>query len=192
LPSEVPHFDFDTITNVVLHIRYTAREVGNVHRTAAVSNLQSLISKAQTVGSTCLFSIRHEFPSQRAKFQSTAPKVGAGAELQLVLVPEPYPFWSQVVVAGLAPKPVKISRVQFYAEMLSSDKTVTVNLNDKADMTGNADILVRNPLMGNLLNGSLNKIALPAAITDATPPPLTLYLDNNFMEDLWMTITWGY
>jgi len=34
-------------------------------------------------------------------------------------------------------------------------------------MTGNTDILARNPLMGNLLNGSLNKISPPAAITDA-------------------------
>lgn len=192
LPSDVPQFDFDTITDVVLHIRYTAREGGNVQRAAAVSNLQSLISKAQTVGSTCLFSIRHEFPSQWAKFQSAPPKVSAGAELQLALVPELYPFWSQAVVAGLAPKPVKISGVQFYAEMLTSDKTATVNLNDKADMTGNADSLVRNSLMGNLLNGSLNKIALPAAITDATHSPLTLYFDDNSMEDLWMAITWGY
>jgi len=48
-----------------------------------------------------------------------------GAQLQLVLIPELYPFWSQAIVAGLAPKPVTISGVQFYAEMLSSDKTAS-------------------------------------------------------------------
>jgi hypothetical protein len=41
------------------------------------------------------------------------------------------------------------------------------------------------------LDGSLNKIALPAAVTDATHPVLTLYLDNNSMEDLWVAQTWG-
>jgi hypothetical protein len=45
--------------------------------------------------------------------------------------------------------------------------------------------------MGNLLVGSLSKIALLAAISDATHPPLTLYFDDNSMEDLWMAITWG-
>jgi hypothetical protein len=34
-------------------------------------------------------------------------------------------------------------------------------------------------------------VPLPAAITDATSPPLTLFFDNNTMEDLWMAITWG-
>jgi hypothetical protein len=54
------------------------------------------------------------------------------------------------------------------------------------------DLLVKNPLMGNLLMGSLTKnVPLPAAITDATSPPLTLFFDNNTMQDLWMAITWG-
>jgi hypothetical protein len=48
-----------------------------------------------------------------------------------------------------------------------------------------------NPVLNNLLVGSLNKIALPAAITDATHPPLTIYFDNNSMEDLGLAITWG-
>jgi hypothetical protein len=58
-------------------------------------------------------------------------------------------------------------------------------------MSGNKDDLVKNPLLGNLLTGGLNKITLPAAVTDATHPPLTLYFDNNSMEDLWLAITWG-
>ena len=65
----MPQFDFDTITDAVLHIRYTAREGGDILKAAAVGNLQTLINKAETVGSTCLFSVRHDFPSQWAKFQ---------------------------------------------------------------------------------------------------------------------------
>jgi len=189
LPADVPQFDFDTITDVVLHIRYTAREGGAPQKAAAVANLQSLISKAQTVGSVCLFSVRHEFPSQWAKFQYSAAT--PSAELQLTLVPELYPFWSQAVVAGKVPKPVKLLGVEFLAQMLPTNKASTVNINDKADLSGNADALTKNPAMGNLLAGSLNKIALPAAVTDGTHPPLTLYFDDNSMEDLWMAITWG-
>jgi hypothetical protein len=192
LPSDVPQFDFDTITDVVLHVRYTAREGGDALKAAAIGNLQTLIQKAQTVGSVCLFSIRHEFPTPWAKFQSVA--IGGAtpaAELQLTLIPELYPFWAQAVVAGSPAKPVKVNALEFFAEMPSGSTVSKVSLNDKADNTGKSDTLAKNPLLGNLLAGSLSKIALPAAITDATHPPLTLYFDNNSMEDLWLAITWG-
>ncbi|MGC2745755.1 MAG: insecticidal toxin protein [Candidatus Angelobacter sp.] len=189
LPSAVRQFDFDTITDAVLHIRYSAREGGDVQKSPAVSNLQTLIAKSQTVGSVRLLSVRHEFPTQWAKFQSIPP--APTAKLQLSLVPELDPFWSQAILAGKAPKPVKITGIEFFAQMLPADKKATVNLNDKADQTGNADILAKNPTMGNLVTGSLTKIPLPAAITDSTHPPLTLYFDDNSMEDLWIAITWG-
>jgi hypothetical protein len=187
LPSDVRQFDFDTITDMVLHVRYTAREGGEVLKTAAVQNLRRLINKAQTVGSVCLFSIRHEFPSDWAKFQSVSIE-GATltAELSLTLLPELYPFWAQGIV-GSAP----LKGVEFFAEMLSTDKSVTVQLYDKSDKSGKNDTLNQNPLLGNLLSGNLAQIARPAAVTDAAHPPLTLYFDNNTMEDLWLAITWG-
>lgn len=189
LPSDVRQLDFDTLTNSVLHIRYTAREGGDVLKAGAVSQLKDQIKKAQTVGSVCLFSIRHEFPSQWAKFQSVT--IGGPiltAELQLALVAEMYPFWAQEIVGSGA-----LKAVEFFAEIETLDKTGNIAIYDKADQSGTKkDVLVRNPLMGNLLMGSLTKNKpLPAAITDAKNPPLTLYFDNNTMKDLWMAITWG-
>lgn len=187
LPSGVRQFDFDTITDVVMHVRYTAREGGNALKAAATQNLQNLINKAQTVGSVCLFSVRHDFPTQWAKFQSTT--IGGTtptAELSLTLVPELYPFWAQGI-AGSSP----VKAVEFFAEMAPTDKTTTVTLYTKADKTGSSDSMARNPLLGNLLSGSLSKIGLPAAVTDTTHPALTLYFDNNSMEDLWLALTWG-
>jgi hypothetical protein len=186
LPSDVPQFDFGTISDVVLHVRYTAREGGDLLKASAISNLQALIKKAQTVASVRLFSVRHEFPSQWAKFRSVTPQPNLGAELQLTLAPELYPFWSQGIVGG---GPLKA--VEFFARMPRAAAAATVSMSDKADMSGDKDNLVKNPLLGNLLTGGLNKITLPAAVTDATHPPLTLYFDNNSMEDLWLAITWG-
>ena len=187
LPSDVRQFDFDTITDLILHVRYTAREGGELLKSAAVQNLQAKINKAQTVGSVCLFSVRHDFPSAWAKFQSVV--IGAAtptAELLLTLTDELYPFWADAIV-GSAP----VKAVQFFAEMLSSDRTTTVNLNDKADQSGHPDTLTRDPSMGGLLSGALTKIPLPAAVTDNTHPPLTVYFDDNSMADLWIAITWG-
>jgi hypothetical protein len=192
LQSDVPQIDLTTITDVVLHVRYTAREGGEALEAAALANLQALIKKAQTVGSVCLFSVRHEFPSQWAKMQSAVIAAATPtAELQLTLIPELYPFWSQAVVDGSPARPMTVEAVEFFAQMPPGGATTTVNLNDKADKSGNNDVLVKNPALGNFFSGSLTKIALPAAVTDATHPPLTLYLDNNSMTDLWMAITWG-
>jgi len=84
LPAEVRQFDFDTITDVILYVRYTAREGGDVLKAVAVKNLQNLINKAQTVGSVQLFSIRHQFTTEWSKFQSAVIGTSnATAELSL-------------------------------------------------------------------------------------------------------------
>lgn len=187
LPSEIRQFDFDTITDVILHIRYTAREGGEALRAAAEQNLASLINKAQTVGSVRLFSVRHDFPSAWAKFRNvtiagTTPTAG----LSLTLLPEHYPFWARGIV-GSAP----VKAVEFFAEPLPTANTTTINLYEKADKTGNSDSLAQNPALGDLLAGNLTKIPLPAAITDQNHPPLTVFFDNNALKDLWVAITWG-
>jgi hypothetical protein len=174
LPSDVRQFDFDTITDVILHVRYTAREGGDLLKVAAIQNLQTQINRAQTIGSACLFSIRHDFPSEWAKFQSTS-------KLSIALTQELYPFWAQGIV-GTAP----LKQVEFFAEFAAAKASVTVT-----DKNGNQDTLVRNPLMGDLLAGSLVKIPRPAAISDNNNAPLTVTFNDNSMLDLWMVITWG-
>ena len=176
MPSDVRQFDFDTITDVVLHVRYTAREGGDLLKAAAIQNLNDQIKHHQTIGSICLFSIRHEFPSKWAKFQSVM--IGGSiptAELSLTLTQDLYPFWAQ--------EPV-VKAVQFFAETAS---TTPINVTDGK---GNGDTLVSNPLLGNLLAGSLTKIPLPLAVTGPAHP-FNLFFDNNSMQDLWIGIKWG-
>ena len=71
-PSEddPTQFDYDTITDVVLHIRYTARDGGAQLGAAALEEVKRLIGMGSTAGSVRLFSARHEFPTQWAKFTS--------------------------------------------------------------------------------------------------------------------------
>ena len=79
--------------------------------------------------------------------------------------------------------------------MPPGNSTTTININNQANLAGNNnDTLVGDPLLNNLLTGSLNKITLPPAISSATKPPtpLTLYFDPaTRIDDLWMAITWG-
>src|SRR5262249_28877814 len=62
-------FDYDTITDVIIHLRYTAREGGGLLRNGSVANLKTRIEEAQAMGSVRLFSVRREFPSEWAKFK---------------------------------------------------------------------------------------------------------------------------
>jgi hypothetical protein len=187
IPSDIPQFDFDTITDVIIHIRYTAREGGDILKSAAIQNLKNKINKAQTISSVLLLSIRHEFPTEWAKFLSVTIDNKTLAKLTLPLMSQHYPFWGQEILGKNS-----VKRVDFFAEMLKANsQTTTVNIYDGADTTvAKKDILSDNPSMGGLLTGTLAKIAQPPAITDTTNP-WTIYLDNNSMKDIWIAITWG-
>jgi Tc toxin complex TcA C-terminal TcB-binding domain len=97
LPVTVAQFDPDTIADVVLHLRYTAREGGKPLRDAAVANLTNAIKAATTAGSVRLLSVRHDFATQWAKFTSIDLGNGEVAPLTLTLREEHYPYWSRVL-----------------------------------------------------------------------------------------------
>lgn len=66
-------FDYQTISDVILHIRYTGREGGGLLRNEAIAQVKDLTKAAQAVGSVRLFSVRHEFSTEWANFQSQTP-----------------------------------------------------------------------------------------------------------------------
>jgi hypothetical protein len=176
LPSNIRQFDFNTISDVILHLRYTAREGGNPLRKIAVLNLEDRIATAKTAGSVRLFSMRHEFPSDWAKFKNvqTSSSPTSLAPLTFTMRPEHYPFWSQGRLQA-------VLGVDFYA---NSSKDVQIS--DTPDGTGNNDSLVRDDSLGGLRSGILKNIALPQPIG-----AWAFYLSDNSMDDLWLAVAWG-
>jgi hypothetical protein len=86
-------FDYDTISDVVVHLRLSARFDGGAIN-AAVKRVQKLAKgtgDAGTTGRVRMFSLRHEFPSEWAAF---AAQGGAPAPLSLTLLPEHFPSWA--------------------------------------------------------------------------------------------------
>jgi hypothetical protein len=176
-------FDYDTISDCILHIRYTAREGGGLLRKGAAKNLKDAIEAAQAVGSVRLLSVRHEFPTEWARFQGQTPGANPRFELRLNLRDEHFPFWSQGRLN-------KVARVDILAR--SATKTVPPSLDffdkaDKTDATAKKDSLSKDTAMGNLLVGNLTNIALP-------PRPigeLKLFFDDKAMADLWIAVKWN-
>jgi hypothetical protein len=74
LPSEFRPFDYSTISDVILHIRYTARDGGKALAQKATESLRMALEDAKTSGQGLLFSLRQDFPTEYAAFTSSKTK----------------------------------------------------------------------------------------------------------------------
>jgi hypothetical protein len=68
LSKQFQTFDYSTISDVILHLRYTARDGGQALSDAATASVASLLADANTRPLRRLFSLRHEFPSEWNRF----------------------------------------------------------------------------------------------------------------------------
>ena len=175
LPKDFRQFDYDTIPDVILHLRYTAREGGNGLRDAAVAQLTRLVGDAQATGSSRLFSVRQEFPSEWARWKSSG--TAGRAELALQLREEHYPYWSR----GL-------TRVVRGVELLAraAGGTASVKVFGGPEPSAAGDTLDRDQVLGGLLRTSLHNITVPAATGQ-----FSLYFEDTALDDLWLILTWG-
>lgn len=77
LPADFRPFDYMTISDVILHIRYTARQGGDVLGNQAMVELREMVSTAGKSGLALLFSLRHDFPTEWAAFVHGTPELAA-------------------------------------------------------------------------------------------------------------------
>jgi hypothetical protein len=175
--GEVRQFNYDSISDVILHIRYTAREGGELLRKGAMTNLKDNIESAITVGSMRLFSIRHEFPNDWEKFKSIVLGNGVTlAELSLTLREEHYPVWSKGALDV-------VHEMAVYAR---TNKNSVIVRPSAADNDPAPDELVADKSLGGL------KVKKKMKTIPATPTgPFSLFMDDNSISDLWIAITWG-
>jgi hypothetical protein len=169
-------FDYATISDVILHLRYTAREGGELLRRAALMHLRTAIENAEAAGSVRLFAVRHEFPAEWARFQSQTPDANQRHELRLTFRPEHYPFWSQG----------RLTHVERVDLLARSTATGSIQVAHPNDATATVT-LARDSALGNLLVGKLANNGLP------TNPvgELKLLIDTKALSDLWIAVTWG-
>jgi hypothetical protein len=73
LPDQIRTFDYATISDVILHIRYTAREAGDPLGSQATSELLSMLDTAGDSAQMLLFCLRFDFPTEWSAFVNGAP-----------------------------------------------------------------------------------------------------------------------
>jgi hypothetical protein len=96
LPGDFRQFDYDTISDVVLHLSYTAREGGDLLKAEVRGDLEDslnrildILSETET-GLERLVSLRHEFPNEF--HQMLHPPAGAPQATTIELRPEHFPY----------------------------------------------------------------------------------------------------
>jgi hypothetical protein len=89
LPKESNQFDFATISDVILHIRYTAVAGSTNLAKAATDNLNAILP---TSGLRLLI-LKHEFSGEWHRFLH--PAVNSDQELAFTLKPEHLPFYAR-------------------------------------------------------------------------------------------------
>jgi hypothetical protein len=144
-----------------------------------MDNLKTLIEEAQAIGSVRLFSIRHEFPSEWAKFQGQEPRANQRFALALNLRAEHYPYWSLGRLKS-------VKRVDILARSTNSRLDIFDKI-DQNDAMVKKDSLAEDTTLGNLLVGKLTNIALPTSPVGK----FQIFLEDKAMEDLWIAVTWG-
>lgn len=88
LPNDIPQFDFESITDVVFHLRYTAREAGQL-RPAATAHVKEVLQDPSTL--LQLFCLKYDFGDAWFAFQS--PANDASRLLDLSVNQDLFPYW---------------------------------------------------------------------------------------------------
>lgn len=172
-------FDYDTISDVILHLRYTAREGGGLLRTGSLASIRELMSESLAAGSARLFSVRQEFPTEWARFLNQTPAANQRFRLTLDLRDEHFPFWAQGRLNG-------VTRV----DVLARSRATTIEVADTADtndVAAKKDALVKDAALGGLVAGKLTNIASALSPTGV----VNLFLDTNSLSDLWIAVAWN-
>ena len=150
LPKDYPAFDYATISDVILHIRYTARQ--GVDPTKVKTALDALFQQANQANLALLFSLRHDFPTEWGAFVNTKDNSPFTATIRKGY----FPYFTQG-------KPITITGLDLYGQDVSKHHEVrdqdvqaaTTALNDEnkqaftvpiePDASGPTQVLTRTP-----------------------------------------------
>ncbi len=90
LDPDCNRFDLDSVTDMVLQLRYTARDGGQVLRKKAKEHFKKKLADAENTVLTRLFSLRHEFPTEWNRFVNAPASATFTITVDLAITRFPY------------------------------------------------------------------------------------------------------
>ena len=198
LPSAFKPFDYSTISDVVLHVRYTARNGGDDLKQQVVADLATavndIVSSTGASGLTRLVSLRHEFPTQWYRFLGEPVATDNRASITLGMDRFPYLFSGRALDVGTVEAFIKV-KPEYAAAYDEDTLKIGIALGSVApSSTDAAPDAVSLALVNGLLHGE-QPITGNAAITSTTPTQWTLNawrddagvitaIDGNALEEI--------
>jgi Tc toxin complex TcA C-terminal TcB-binding domain len=110
LPKDSNAFDLNSLTDVVLHVKYTAREGGEVLGRMAQKAIHDAFEIAENLPLARLFSAKHEFPTEWHQFLHPTDPAVASQTMQFDLGYERFPF-------QFRGKRIQISQVELFLKL---------------------------------------------------------------------------
>jgi len=89
LPNDFKQFDYNTISDLILHLRYTAREGGALLKSGAVQQINDIVENAETSDLARSFSLKHDFPTEWHHF------INSAENLSIVIKKDHFPYIAQ-------------------------------------------------------------------------------------------------
>ncbi|MFF0284089.1 neuraminidase-like domain-containing protein [Rhodococcus aetherivorans] len=174
LPKEFRQFDYDTITDCIMQMRYTALDGGTQVAQAATESVQKFVTHVEdlsrTEGLFAAFDLRHDFPNEWHKATRHNPSV-----LVLPNLIQRLPYFAR----GHAPDNVQATDVYIYTSAEHAPTSVTLTQGD------NDTTLSPGPLIDN-------RVATFNATELANMPIHTWQIgfhgDKLDLDELWLIV----
>lgn len=184
LPDEIRQFDYDTISDIVIALRYTAREGGEPLRTNAVRACQAALAAAAATGSVRLFSVRREFPNAWAAFMAADTSKGR-ALIRVQARAEHFPAW--LTSTPRHKTALEVKRAILIAQPAADAPHGPWRVSGSPTNNASAAVVLQpKPALGGLLSCDL----LEQALVGSDPfGEIALCFDSNRLDDLWLAFS---
>ncbi len=180
LTSAFPTFAWNTITDVVIHLRYTARDGGEVLRDAA---LDSLVLQLSGIPLRRGFSALHEFPTEWNSFLRPAQGVTESV-LKLDLSEKRFPYFART--AGL--KIIEIRLVALVKDIENwTDTVVKVSVGTSQD---DVTLASAEEVFGGNPSGTMSYQGAQPGSWTISVPTAGLGVPSNWIDDLVVVATY--
>jgi len=176
-------FDYATISDAVLHIKYTAREDAGLFKNGAITHLREYLSGDGATPSLRVLDLRREFPTQWSRFLNpTNPANGNVFELKVS---------SDLFPLRDAGKTLKVNAIHLFARCTNAGNygvTLTPPLPAPPPAGSNSMTLTKSTTYGGLHFGQKD-VATAAIEIVPTDPPVTWVIEitrpggGNLIED---------
>ena len=171
LPNTFRPFNYSTISDVILHLRYTARDGGPSLKTEAlrtVTEFATAVVAASAAGSGLnrLFSLRHEFPTEWYRFLNQVDTIDGSQTLAFELTHDrfPFPFRGQTI---------RINRAEFFLKFKEISDSTIFNEADNINHTALGAYMTSTHPLG------LSVLAPPRLALVATPPVFPFMFNSD-------------